>query len=91
MAEETKREPNRKLRSIPCGPAEAGGILNSQRAESQTNDQRHSGALAQYDSWRTLVGLYALYLLATVVLTWPVIAHPGYKIPGWPGDCQIYV
>jgi hypothetical protein len=68
----------------PNNGPEEGGQPNGANAPS--------AAVRTLDSRAALLQVYGLYLVATIILTWPVTLRIGTDLPGGgPGDPQIWV
>lgn len=50
-----------------------------------------NGALIRFDNRRSMLCVYGLFLITTILLTWPVTLHIGRRLPGAPGDPQVYL
>jgi len=66
--------------------------LSNPTDTSSPSERLDTGALIRDDPWPRLLFVYALYLAATIVLTWPVAPRIGRYLPGGgPGDPQTFL
>ena len=69
-----------------------GSAMSADDKPSETHEQAaHAPGTvsAQRTSGREILRVYALFLVATIVLTWPVALRIGRDLPGGPGDPEM--